>query len=76
MASSRGRLTAEWWMSCGGCNCENATAERTQAKAAETMRAAGWVNTSARGWVCPKCKDEVPRKYKASREQLKRETGA
>jgi hypothetical protein len=56
-----GRLTADWWLTCGACGkgeyFDARTTQRIQA--AKLARKAGWrelsIENDLGGWICPDC---------------------
>ena len=51
----KGRISCYLTVWCGLCPGWLYVEAKTKAKAAVEARGKGWVNTRARGWLCPEC---------------------
>jgi hypothetical protein len=55
----KGRIQAEYWAHCGGCEWHEPTAPQPHLTPAQEMQERGWKYTSKYGWLCPDCLKEL-----------------
>ena len=53
-----GRITKEYWISCGICLDERVLDVPRPKTPAKSAREQGYKLTRKFGWICPKCKEE------------------